>query len=288
MRKFTLSGNTIRDLSILLFLVMVFISSVLISQSPGDHQLEYQTMMILAYTAVLFGFFGYIYFCVVASGTLVVAWTAYKLYFFYSKGTNLIPEDYYWLIIPILLSASVIGFQYGTSNLEKENELLRNQVEDLVMIDPLTGLYNLRSFYHDWEQMVQYGARNNLNITLMIIRLRYGQELREILPRNRFDQVKQKLVEHVLDALRIEDEVYSIDDEGSLAVILTTDTEGSEIVRNRIRNNVQNPESFSGIIDKNIQVSLRIGFKQFDQKEIGTVTGMQFKQMVESELAYDV
>ncbi len=178
-------------------------------------------------------------------------------------------------------------FVYGNKQTELENDVLREQVEELVLINPLTGLYNLRSLYIDMKKQIAYAERNQISLSLMIIKLRYEPELRNVLSRRSYEAVLQKTADIVVDAVRLEDRTYSIDNQGSVGVILTCDQAGSEFVKKRIKARIENPESFQGIVNSAIRVEVRIACLQYQEENHGSDL-VDFKQKVESELQYDV
>jgi GGDEF domain-containing protein len=167
-----------------------------------------------------------------------------------------------------------------------ENTMLKEQVEELVMVDALTGLYNLRSFYYDIGRQISYAKRNKLPLTLMIVKLRYGQELQNVLSKNQYDLVKQRLVQIVTDAVRIEDRLYSIDKEGGLAAVLTCNETGAALVSGRIHSRVGEKGAFDQIADSSIKIDVKIGYVQYIETMGNDMTN--YKKCVEKELQYDV
>ena len=100
--------------------------------------------------------------------------------------------SYLWLVIPGLAVLGMVLFIKGVNRLQLDNNILSKQVEDLIMIDPLTGFYNLRSMYMDIQTQISYSERNNTAITLMIIRPRYRKELKDV--KRRFENPIYKIM----------------------------------------------------------------------------------------------
>ena len=69
------------------------------------------------------------------------------------------------------------------------------QIKGMVLLEPITGFYNLKSMYMDVERQIAYSRRNNLPFSLMVIELCYAHELQEILTAVQFDMLKKKLAE---------------------------------------------------------------------------------------------
>lgn len=276
----------VQDLGLLAFLISMFFSLAVLFAGGSEFRIENAVMLFVTVIAIILVTFSADLASFIIVGSQIICFTAYKLFMLYQRGSVISSYSFAWLILPILVVGSMRLFIFGRSKLELENSILREQVEELVMIDPLTGLYNLRSFYYDIDKQIRYTRRNKLPLTLMLIKLRYAQELKRILSKKNFDKLKQRLAEVIGDAIRVEDNQYSIDSDGSLAIILTCDDAGGELVRNRIRSMVGEKDAFDGITGTSIKVEVQIAFVQY-REEIGN-DGVFFKQSVEKELQYDV
>lgn len=276
----------LQDIGLLMFLVFVFCSTIVVYVGGSDLLLENVIMLFFTVVAIVLVTFSIDMAAFIVTGSQLICYSAYKLFNLFENGIAIKAISYAWLILPIAIVGSMKLFCYGRNHLELENSILKKQVEELVMIDPLTGLYNLHSFYYDMERQIRYTSRNKLPLTLMIIQLRYAQELNKILSRGNYDKLKQRLAEIVGDAIRVEDNQYSIDNEGSLAVILTCDEQGGVLVRNRIRAMISEKAAFDNITNSSIKVEAQIAFLQY--KEDMRNDAVYFKNCVEKELQYDV
>ena len=101
-----------------------------------------------------------------------------------------------------------------------------------------------------------------------------------------YELILKRLAEILQDVLRLEDKIYSLDENGEFGAILTCDGEGANIVKSRLRANIEKKEAFDGITSKSIRVSVQIAFLQYNM-DIGNDI-MGYKEKVESELQYDV
>lgn len=281
-----IGGDLLRDIALLLFLICVMEMVLLVAFAPVDVVNTYLLLMGVAFFAAVFAFFGRTSLGPVIAGLEVCAWTAYKLYMLNMYGSVFVVGDYFWLPAPLALVGSVCLFHYGSAKLEMENSMLRSQVEDLVMIEPLTGLFNLRALYREIPVQSRYCVRHNLDLSLMLIQLRYEQELRTFLPLQRFSELKQRMAALVDGAMRLEDRPFAIDDNGTLAILLSSNDEGCDIVKRRLRSILEGPKSFAGITDDNIMVSVRIAYRICTEED--GKRPIEFKLAVENELQYDV
>ncbi len=282
-----LQATVIRDAGITLLLLWAFAQVLMMSMAPSDAHLGYLVMIFVMDAVVLVGFSGRMSLCSVVSSMLTCVWVSYKLYAFYAMGQMIRATDYLMAPMPLIGAASCWLFQRGIASIDSENSMLRRQVEELVLVDGVTGLYNQRALYRDLRSLVKYGQRNHLPISLMIVQMRYEAELRNMLPRRQYQELRQIMANIVADGVRVEDKAYCIDEHGTLAIILTADQAGSQFVRNRLKSAIQRDNAFEGILDRGTKLDVRFACKEYDEERFGGDM-MAFKSAVESELVYDV
>lgn len=280
-------GYLLQDIGLVILLFCLFAGAMVVSYSEKSTMFEAVIMLLGTFFVILFSGFKLFSLSLVLAGIEVTFYTAYRMYLFLSYDIEIPLYSYTWIIIPLISSAAMYLFVSGTNRLELENDILRRQVDELVVLNPLTKLYNLRSLYNDLNVLAAYAERNQMSLSLMIIMLKYEAELKSVLSRQNYELVIQRLAELVVDTVRVEDKTYSIDHKGSLAVILTCGKEGSEIAMRRIRNRISERDAFSGITDKAIKIEVKMASLEYE-KEIYENNMILFKQRVENELQYDV
>lgn len=280
-------GYLFQDIGLVLLLASLFTGAMTVSYTPKALLFEAVIMLLATFVALLFAGFKLFNLSIILAGLEVTIYTAYRLYLFLSYDTEIPAQSFVWIFLPIISVAVMYLFVSGNRRLELENDVLREQVEELVMVNPLTKLYNLRSLYYDLFIQVSYAERNKLPLSLMVIVLKYEAELANILSRQNYEKMIQRLAEIVSDTVRVEDKTYSTDNKGSLAIIMTCDKEGSNIAINRLRSRISEPDAFSGIAENAIKIEVKIASMEYNKEEFGD-NMMSFKQRVENELQYDV
>lgn len=281
MKNETQSALVARDAAIILLLIWAFMQALLMIWAPADTQTTYLLLLFLMDIAVLCGFMDRVNTGTALAATITCGWVAYKLYSFYAVGETVYLTDYFVTVLPLLGSGAAALFSRSMRHVNAENKLLRRQVDEQVLVDDVTELYNLRAMYRDAQMMTGYCVRNHLPISLMIIQMRYESELRGMLSHSRYIQLRKRLAELVMDSVRVEDKVYCIDEHGTMAILLTSNEANSAYVRSRIIE-----DAFDGILERGTHMDLRFACKEYDEhfgKDM-----MAFKKAVESELAYDV
>lgn len=275
-----------RDLSMLLLLLWAFAQAVLLAMSAKENVTAYLVLFFCADAAVLVSYLGRRNSGLALGGMVTCVWVAWKLYAFYMRGDSFYVMDYVLIPIPLIGVLAASLYEASVRSINAENALLRRQVEEQVLIDETTGLYNLRALYRDLQIMVHYCYRNDLPLTLFITQMRYEGELRRMLPAARYSELLRRLAEVVQNNVRAEDRVYCIDDRGTIAVLLTTTEEGSNVAKARIYSMLEKTD-MTGVLERGTRLEMRSAAKQYDKNVYGTDM-LRFKKAVEGELMYDV
>ncbi|BCN29938.1 GGDEF domain-containing protein [Anaeromicropila herbilytica] len=281
------TGFLTQDIGLLLLLTCIFIGALTVGNASSDMFIESLVMLIGVFLAILFAGYKLTSLAVVSSGFQIIVYTAYRLFLAYSSYGRIPLVCYIWILLPLTSVGAMLLFIKGNKDTERENERLAKQVEDYVMINALTGLYNLRSLYNDLKKQIAYAERNKVSLSLMIIELRDEAELRNILSRTNYEAVIQRLAFLVGESIRLEDRIYSIDNKGTIAILLTCNKEGSDFVSKRIRQKLSEQNAFEQVKNRSIRVEVRIACLEYDKEVYGDDI-IQYKQKVESELQYDV
>lgn len=277
----------LQDIGIIGVLVFLFIQVALIVLLPEEaSRMENLVMMLGVFALLVLAALKINYLAIILSVAQVIIFAVYKIYRATAYGEAIGWWSYLWIFLPALSVCSMIAFMEVNRRLSLTNEILREQVEELVVLDPLTGLPNLRSLYSDLGRQMSYSKRWGQPMTLMILQLRYAQELESILSKSHFRELRQRLAERLEEDLRLEDRIYAIDEHGSFAVILICDAEGAAFVSRRIQKNTEAPDAFSGIKDRPVKVEIKLGYLQYNADTMQNA--MEFRQKVENELQYDV
>ena len=269
-------------------LMLSFILAAVITGITGSDGLVQNIIMtVILAVATVFTVAGYLTIAIIVAAAGTVVYVGLKVYSVFALSNPLTPVTLLWVILPAMAVVGISLYVKRYNPLTLENALLKKQIAELVMIDPVTGLYNLRSLFMDIQTQISYAERNDSPISLMIVRLRYPAEMRKVLKMPQYETVIKQLSLLLVDTVRLEDRVYSIDENGGFAVILTCDRDGTKIVENRLRTKLDDPKWFEGISDKPIRTEVKLGYLQYDKKKYNRNANM-FKDDVEEEVNYDM
>ena len=279
-------GKILHDIGISIVFAMLFLCSLLTARAGEELFTENLVMTIAVFIIALLAVYQFVTLSIVLVSVTTVTYIGVKIFLKISQNADIAGSSFLWFVLPGLTVVGSVLYVNGQKKLQTENALLKRQVEELIMIDPLTNLYNLRSMFMDIQTQVSFAERNNQHISLMVIKLKYHEQLKKVLNQNQYEQVLVKVSKYVVDTVRLEDRVYAIDDIGSLAIILTTDALGCKSVVMRLRNKLDNTEAFMDIASQPIRVEVKIGYLEYNKEEFQRDARL-FLSKVEEEASFD-
>ncbi len=287
MKNWEIEGRTMQDTGMCILLGALLAGAIVLANSKEELYIENLIMLLGVFISILFASFRLATVAIVLAGIQTFSFIAYKVYLLLVADEQIALISYSWIVLPAFSVFGIVLFINGLKQLQLEKEVLQRQVEELVMIDPLTGFYNLRSMFMDIQTQISYAERNNKRISLMILKPRYQKELKGVLKRPQYEEVLIRLAKYVYDTVRLEDRAYSIDDKGSFGIILTCDKKGTQVVEGRLRNKISDPLAFAGIATSPIRVEVKIGCLEYKKEEYQRDAKL-FKKKVEEEVEYDI
>jgi GGDEF domain-containing protein len=269
-------------------MLLSFILAVVVTDSTGsDYFTENIILTCVLALAVIVTAAGYLMVGIIVAAVATVVFAGLKIYSITALQSDFPTISFLWILLPAMCVAGIALYIKRYSPLVLENAILKKQIDDLVMIDPVTGLYNLRSLFMDFQTQISYAERNDSPISFMILRLRYPAEMKKVLKPSQYEKVVKQLSLLIVDTVRLEDRVYSIDENGGFGIILTCDRDGTKIVEKRLRDKLSDSKWFEGISDKQIRTEVKIGYLQYDKTKYNRDAN-SFKSDVEDEVNYDI
>ncbi len=276
----------IQDLGILLFMLSMLGAALITGLT--DKELMYQhtaLMLAMLLSALLTGLRAQVAGTVITALSVLV-FTVYKLYIRLAYFTPIEWTAYLW---PALLAAALGGMSMFISlfsSIEGLNGVLNKRLDELTVIDPVTGLENLRSMGSGLKRYMALSERNGTSMGLMMVRLRYAEEIKKVLTRTQFNDLRHILATVIQNTLRLEDRVFTLDEEGSFGIIYFSLENGAPIVKSRIMSAVQKENMVPDLVGQQLTVEVSVVYKQYDAS-LGK-DAMKYISEVEKEFAYEV
>ncbi|WP_061310866.1 GGDEF domain-containing protein [Clostridium botulinum] len=192
---------------------------------------------------------------------------------------------YIWMV-DIPLSAFISGKLSENINLiQSINTRLQKEYRDLITIDKTTGLSNLKGFYIDLDREMSKVKRHELNLSLMIVKIQYYDELNAILGEKKMEEILKIISNVITLAIRGEDISYKLNKDTLAILMPSTNLQGAEVVKNRIKESISEENLKIKQEDKNVNIDIKVGIVEYKNtiKE-----AFEFKELAEKELEYDV
>ncbi|ACA55835.1 diguanylate cyclase [Clostridium botulinum] len=192
---------------------------------------------------------------------------------------------YIWMI-DMPLSAFISGKLSENINLiQSINTRLQKEYRDLITIDKTTGLSNLKGFYIDLDREMSKAKRHKLNLSLMIVKIQYYDELNTILGEKKMEEILKIISNVITLAIRGEDISYKLNKDTFAILMPSTNLQGAEVAKNRIKESISEENLKIKQEDKNVNIDIKVGIVEYKNtiKE-----AFEFKELAEKELEYDV
>ncbi|KRU25100.1 diguanylate cyclase [Clostridium sporogenes] len=192
---------------------------------------------------------------------------------------------YIWMV-DMPLSAFISGKLSENINLiQSINTRLQKEYRDLITIDKTTGLSNLKGFYIDLDREMSKAKRHKLNLSLMIVKIQYYDELNAILGEKKMEEILKIISNVITLAIRGEDISYKLNKDTLAILMPSTNLQGAEVVKNRIKESISEENLKIKQEDKNVNIDIKVGIVEYKNtiKE-----AFEFKELAEKELEYDV
>lgn len=280
-------GRTKQNVGFMIMMVGMFIAAVTLRIAADDDSAKELVMLFVLVMSLVLSGFGFKTLSIIMTSLQIVAFITYTVFGILVNGKSFEPLMIMWVVAPGMAILGMSIFSSGIEKMRLGNKVLRRQVEELAILDPLTGLYNLRGLYMDMQTQISYAERNGKAISLMIVKLRYPEEMKAVLKKDQYSRVVKGLSQVICNTVRLEDKVYCIGPDGQFAILLTCDKPGCKIVEGRMRPKIEDGPWTEGISNKPIRVEVKIGYIEYSKERLNRDAG-GFLAAVEEEVEYDI
>ncbi|NFN74633.1 diguanylate cyclase [Clostridium sporogenes] len=273
------------DIYIIILLLNFFCICGFIYFNLGKNIMLNFIMLGLLFTVTIVAYFRGIVEGFLFSAMIIFFYVTYIIYnnIIYRNPIELI--TYIWMV-DIPLSAFISGRLSENINLiQNINAKLQKEYRDLITIDRTTGLSNLKGFYMDLDREMSKAKRHKLSLSLMIVKIQYYDELKVILGEKRMEEILKVISNVITLAIRGEDISYKLDKDILAVLMPSTNIQGAEVVKGRIKESISEENLKIKQEDKNVNLDIKIGIVEYENtiKE-----AFEFKELAEKELEYDV
>ncbi|MGL5616831.1 MAG: GGDEF domain-containing protein [Sarcina sp.] len=273
------------DLLFVLFILGLFIlfSFIFLSKS-FDNFIDFMLFGGLILVLII-AYFEKIIWGLLSSIFLIFIYASYEIYCSFKFNISISGNVYFWiLIIPVL--AFIVGkISEYINEIQDKNKELISKYNDLVTIDHTTGLKNLKAFYIDLEKEISRVIRHHNNLSLIVIKIPFLEQLKSILKNQEYNFFMERLAIILKESTRNEDSIYNLEEDTLAIMMVDANLQGAEIVKNRIKEKIDKENFKLKSSGKNVILDLKIGTKEYNKS---IKSAFEFKELTEQESIYDL
>lgn len=272
------------DLYLLLFLALFSITAVLmtLTQNAWLNALYLGLTVILILLTYFFG--------------LIVGLSANLLFIFgqilVMIALNTIQHSeipvlmIFWLIMPLLLSATFYGMTHNQIKLQKSNAKLRADIMARGAFDEETNLRTTVAYIQDAQVFLETNRRFNLPVTTVIIRIRYYKEIRKMMSNEQYLELLKLVSETITTTTRNNDVVYLLEQNNpTWAILLFSNQDGAKVAAERIKANFE-ANLREAVNLKNLEILLVVGIASWTPEKMHSPYDLMNTGI--KEIEYDV
>lgn len=187
-----------------------------------------------------------------------------------------------WLLLLINLVCMDVFIQCQ-QRLEDENKRLMDRLKNQAQIHPIYLLANQEALNKDLKRMMGFNERTLYPSCLLVIQVKHYQEIKRIFSTDVYHQIMVTLIHHLQCLISVEDRLYGIDDEDTLAILTMSSYQKTTDLMMGIKKYISESNIFDNIIKQPLLIELRISLKTVHQED----TSLFIQQAVGS-IQYDV
>ena len=204
----------------------------------------------------------------------MINWKKWLLLLFYSQSVfsislYFIAPNYIDVIdaallhIIISITGGFIAF-YFVRYVRKNSEMLI-KYQEYSRKDPLTGLYNIRTFHYYYKKYISSAKRENVPFTLLMIDIDYFKKVNDTYGHIAGDEVLKQLGALLLNSVDSQSIITRNGGEEFAILLLGRNIDYGRALAENIRCIVEK-HSFQIPENKNIKITISIGLAEYDQR----------------------
>ena len=277
-------ANSRIDISISLLIAYFLILSISFSYLNLGSDIENYIMVTLVMIVALVSYYLNRTFVLVIILIIDFVYTSYNFFISVVSDVKIGEGVFFWIVI-IPVTAFIVSFlSEEINNLENSYTKIISYNEKFIKVDVSTGLRNISAFMEEMPVYIKLYKRYNVHVSLILVRIKYGNRILKIVGKEYFNKVLVKCSEELSDSLRFEDRKYIVDDD-TFAFIIISDKDGASIVKNRLKKSIGELKMGKETLYNDLNIEVQIGSYTINES---INDAMEFIERAEKELEYDV
>lgn len=273
------------DFTMVLFVLGMFALTSFFAMQVKDNAFENLILLVTLFVIIIVGYFFGFVATITTSAVIVFTYGSYVLYNTLVLGNLVGTRVYFWTVLIIYFSI-VIGVLHNfITKTEDEIIEMKTSLENYVTVDYLTNMDNMKAFSNSLSQYMHIAKRHKIPLTLMIIKIQHFKEIERITGSSKMLEIVRDVGAAIEGVTRGEDRCFILDERDVFGLVMFTNSEGAQVVKNRLKDNINAVNINLSKKDIKVNIELKVGYAQYENEEIDI---LRFKLKAEKELEFDV
>lgn len=274
------------DLTSIFIITLFFILVIVFSYMDLNTNPAVVFLVFIVMVGTIAGYYTNITTAILYSIIFVFLYASFRIYLNISKGMAVGGEVYFWMLTAPAFS--ILFAYYGglIRNIQDKNSSLIEENEELVMIDKDTGLWSSQAFFNELKVYVKINERFNIEVYLMLIKIKYENEVIRILGESKYNKMVNEISKVISSILREEDRKLILRDVNMFGLIILSNEGGEKHLKNRIKEMIKNINFKDDAVINNLNLEVMVGVARYNPEEINSP--YEFFKKAERDLEFDV
>lgn len=272
------------DLYFVLLLALTYAFNCFIHFLSTENTVQFMVLLNILYLLLIITYFTSVTVSLICSMLYVFGYGSYILYEVVAARQTISAYSYFWLAIIPLLCLPLAFFRSFLADLQERMIHTAQREDELLGFDEHTQSLNEHVFYYFLPRFMSMAQRGYIKLTVLVIRLRYYDEIRRIIGADGVEQLYREIGKSIDDSTRAEDIPYFTSD-GNFVLIAITDAKGGTIVKDRVREGLNLLYIRDRLRQYNLTVDVQIGLSEYDGSKI---TALELEKQAEKDLEFDL
>lgn len=280
------SPALVSDAALVGFMLLCLVAILFITADPEQAMVNV-IMLAVAFLIAVITFFSSVTAGLVLNVVFIFGYGSLVLYQTVAQAGTIESRTYFWLLMTPLFTLAMWLYSWSARRLQEENDSLREQSANLATLDVNTDLKNSLAFQKDAGVFTGLSVRYNIPLTLLVIKVRYWQEIRRFIPADQLSETILDISRISQSSIRTNDILYLLDkEEATWGLLLFTDKEGAKVVMERIRQKLYEFNTGTFTDKYKVKLVLKIGSVEYNPETIPSP--LAFVEQAVKQLEYDV
>jgi GGDEF domain-containing protein len=282
----TRQNSLVSDGAYLLLFVACFVSVVFTAGDPNTY-IQNIIFLNLAFLIAIITYFTSVTTGLVLNILFIFGYGTFTMYQAVVVGGVVGTQNYFWLIMTPVFTLATWMLTYVNRQLQIENDQLRKTNVSLATVDANTNLKNTFSFQQDATLFMALSVRYNIQLTLMVLNVKYWDELRRMISEEQMFAALKDISEISQTSIRTNDSLYLLNNENpTWGMLLFTDREGANVVIKRLKQRAVELNATEYKNKYKVEINLKIGALEYHSETIESP--LDWIVQARKQLEYDV